>query len=113
MKKFEKDSRHDEIHASEYDEKGNKIARTLTYPNKNRVEHETWKYDEKGNMTEWKEEGALYRTYGYTYEYDSQGNWTKRTQVENNYEEWNTKTKKMDYRDNVPVAIATRTIEYY
>ncbi|MEW6127846.1 MAG: hypothetical protein AB1757_12480 [Acidobacteriota bacterium] len=67
---------------STYDEKGNQ-TKSVRLNGKGKMERgETYQYDERNNLTEhsWLRADATIRdTLKYTYEYDEQGNWIKRT----------------------------------
>ncbi len=68
-----------------YDEAGNQTSTTIYYNNNGELKKSSYyetKYDEHGNETEWfsadVDEG-IERVYKYTYEYDENGNITKKT----------------------------------
>lgn len=68
-----------------YDEAGNQTSTTIYYYNNGELKKSSYyetKYDEHGNETEWfsadVDEG-IERVYKYTYEYDENGNITKKT----------------------------------
>ena len=68
-----------------YDEAGNQTSTTIYYNNNGELKKSSYyetKYDEHGNETEWfsadVDEG-IERGYKYTYEYDENGNITKKT----------------------------------
>lgn len=77
----------DRIHHYSYDDLGNEIV----YKNfkragdLNRMSH--YKYDDYNNLTEeqaFNADGSVDALYTYTYEYDGQNNWTKKTQFVDN-----------------------------
>lgn len=83
-----------------YDDKGNRTEETWLN-GKNEADFRfVNKYDAYGNMTEQQKyrQGKLSDTTTWKYEYDSKGNWTKRTQYSS---------------DGVEFDIAERKIEYY
>jgi hypothetical protein len=85
-----------------YDDKGNKIEENRFNPDGTPDFKITTSYDDKGNIIEESKTnsgGYVYYKYIYKYEYDSNGNWVKRT----------------DYVSelNIPKIIIEREIAYY
>lgn len=84
----------------QYDESGNRIIKERYLPNDRPDCKLVYKYDENHNKTHWKHfgsDGQLISEGTYVYEYDSHGNWTKKTKMEN----------------SEPIYILKREIEYF
>ena len=83
-----------------YDEKGNKIEE-YHYDEDGKFNYKTtYKYDEKGNTIEinnYNSDGRLDSKYTYKYKYDKNNNWIQ----------------QVKYKNNKPIQITERIIEYY
>ena len=88
-----------------YDDNGNKIERQVYYANGDPLLKYTYSYDTNGDMiamNDYKADGSLSFTTTYVYEYDSKGNWIKKTA-------WNEK----DGQPKTLLNVTQRLIEYY
>ena len=82
-----------------YDEKGNIIEKN-NYDSNDLFNKTTYKYDEKGNTIEinnYNSDGRLDSKYTYKYKYDKNNNWIQ----------------QVKYKNNKPIQITERIIEYY
>ena len=91
-----------------YDNKGNKVEESIYGPNGSGSRKVSNLFDAHGNVTESSYDLAsigFYRRYSYTYEFDAQGNWTKKVTSQ-----WVTKEGKSTFQ---PYLITYRTITYF
>ena len=96
---IEKDSLSDKT-TYKYDVKGNKIESNFYNADGSLDGKVTYKYDEKGNMIEendYRADGILESKRTYKYEFDTTGNWIKKTFT----------------ADGKPKELTERVIEYY
>jgi len=91
-----------------FDNQGNKIEESIYALNGSRIRKVSNLFDSHGNITESSHDLADDRfdsRYSYTYEFDAQGNWTKKVTSE-----WVTKDGKSTSR---PYLITYRTLTYF
>lgn len=81
---------------------------------KDLVKH--WEYNQKGDVVYWSWGKDMYDysrgtgiDFHYSYEYDSKGNWIKRTWYGGRHDE----DEEPDHSECTPVYIQERVIEYY
>ena len=89
-----------EKHTYKYDENGNIIERNDYNFSSSLDKKYTYKYDEKGNIIEinnYNSDGRLDSKYTYKYKYDKNNNWIQ----------------QVEYKNNKPIQIRERIIEYY